>query len=72
MEDKDKKEDKYVFGWSDPRVEYGNPDVKWEPIEASGTKYEVGIWLCYIGVAVGVSMTVAPMPWVKLFMWMLK
>lgn len=67
-----KDEDKYKFGWSDYRGEFGNPNVKHEPIEHIGTKYEIGIWLCYIGVAIGVSMTVAPMPWVKLIMWALK
>ena len=67
-----KDEDRYKFGWSDYRGTFGDPNIKHEPIEYSGTKYEIGIWLCYIGVAVGVSMTVAPMPWVKLLMWVLK
>ena len=66
-----KDKDKYQFGWSDYRGTYGDPNVEWEPIKYS-RKYEWGLVLCYVGLAIGMSMTIAPMPWVRLIFWMLK
>ena len=65
-----KEPSRYSIGWSDPRATYGTPKVEWEPIEYSH-KYEWGQILCAIGMAVGVSMTFAPMAWVQLIQWML-
>jgi len=63
------KKERYTFGYTDTRAVYGDPKIKWEPIRAS-RRYDWGLAVCYAGVAVGVSMTVAPMAWVKLFQWM--
>jgi hypothetical protein len=62
------KQDRYVFGWSDYRAQYGTPKVEWEPIKYS-RKYEWGEYLAYVGMATGVSMAVAPMAWVQLIAW---
>jgi hypothetical protein len=62
------KNEKYTFGWSDPKGTYGTPKVKWEPISYNH-KYDWGLYLAYVGVATGVSMTIAPMAWVQFFTW---
>ena len=62
--------DRYTFGFSDYRGEHGTPKVEWEPIE-SDRSYDLGEFIAYIGLAAGVSMTVAPMAWVQLFKWFL-
>lgn len=62
------KTDKYAIGWSDPRATYGDPNIKWEPIRYSH-RYELKDYLSWVGLAAAVSMTVAPMAWVQLFMW---
>lgn len=59
----------YTFGYTDPRIMYGDPDVKWEPIRAS-SRYDWGLAFCYFMLALSLTMTVAPMVWVKLFQWM--
>ena len=66
-----KDQNRYTIGWSDYRAEHGTPKVEWEPIEYNH-KYDWGEYLAYVGLGVGVSMTVAPMAWVSLIKWVLK
>ena len=62
---------RYTYGWSDPRATYGDPKIEWEPIEYNH-KYDWGEYLAYVGMGIGVSMTVAPMAWVGLIKWVLE
>ena len=64
------KKEQYKFGFTDYRAMYGDPKVEWTPIKPS-RRYDFGLAFCYFMVAVGVSMVVAPIAWVKLFQWML-
>ena len=61
---------KYDFGFTDYRAIHGTPDVEWTPIKVSRT-YDYQLILAYVGLAISMSMVVAPMAWVKLFMWLL-
>ena len=65
-----KNTNRYDFGWSDYGAQHGRPSVEWKPIEPDPL-YNFKMGLAYVGLAVGVSMAVAPMAWVYLFMWML-
>lgn len=65
-----KETSRYTIGWSDPRATYGTPKVEWQPIEPN-RNYNLGEVVAYIGLATGVSMTVAPMAWVQLIAWVL-
>ena len=60
--------EKYTVGWSDYRIEHGDPKVEWKPIE-SGRNYDLEEVVAYIGMATGVSMALAPMAWVQLIAW---
>lgn len=64
------REDRYAIGFSDPRMNHGDPNIKWEPIKAS-RRYDYGYAFAVVLLAVCVSMTVAPMAWVQLISWVL-
>ena len=65
------KENKYSFGWTDYGANYGRPDVEWKMIDPDPF-FKFKMVLAYIGLAIGLSMAVAPMAWVQLFMWIFK
>jgi hypothetical protein len=64
------KLNRYTFGYTDYHAIYGEPFIEWQPIKASN-KYKYSLAACYVGLALSMSMVVAPMAWVKLFMWAL-
>ena len=60
--------EKYTVGWSDYRAEHGTPQVNWEPLR-SHRNYDLEEVVAYIGLAISMSMVVAPMAWVQLIAW---
>jgi hypothetical protein len=62
------KQDKFAFGYTDPRAMYGDPSVEWEPIIHS-RKHDWSEAIAAVGFGLGVSMAVAPMAWVEMIKW---
>lgn len=58
----------YSFGFTDYRGIHGTPVIEWEPIRPDPF-HKLKMAFSYIGLAISVSMMVAPLAWVELFKW---